>query len=679
MMQLRIRSEAISPDQSNYTLPCWPPSAHFPVVIDTSGKVVSRFSDPVWDLSPWVLKPMRLYFGDKPVPGRRAFSLTPPNADLLRKVAAWWLWGPQAVTSLTTLKTRFGIISALFSLCTQEGIPADKLYRFPKVADKLPTALSPSVGDSMLTLLHDLYEHRDELGFTLLDREALRRFSSALPRHTEHQTAYIPPRIWLYQVSRLREFLTDFSEHKERIEACFRYCLDAYAEYYGSSERAFLPAESRRRRSPFSGTSRGGDTSTERFSAIAERYGISDQLFKWIVDPTESIDVAGRSVVTLSSYLTLAGRVGIAYLLNFSMMRVEEAWNLRTDCFRREDDPRFGTFYSVAGRTTKTLDDDGARWITAPSTELAIEVLSFVAKLRMVSAATDPDVPKDERYFSNPHLVVRSYEPWANAKNSSAILNVRPQYPSYQDVIRSYPKLFDPQELKIKGGDLVAARAVTPRLEPSRYRVGKAWPLSWHQLRRTGAVNMFASGMVSDASIQYQLKHASRAMSLYYGHGYSSANFDSKARSEYIRTMYEVLSRDIDTLFTERFVSPYGRDRKAAILNAVGARDAKALLRAATSGSVSWRETLLGGCTRRGPCPYGGIDNVVRCAGGDGRGACADALFDIEKGPRIENLRQTLSIRLAETVPASPDHDSIAAQIRAIDNALNVLSTREPR
>ncbi|MDG2517810.1 hypothetical protein [Lysobacter soli] len=412
---------------------------------------------------------------------------------------------------------------------------------------------------------------------------------------------------------------------------------------------------------------------------MAHQHGISEQLFKWILDPSDSIDVAGRSVVALSSYLTLAGRVGIAYLLNFSMMRVEEPWNLRTNCFRREEDPRFGAFYTVAGRTSKTLDDDDARWITAPSTELAVDVLRFVAKLRMISAALDPDVPKDDHYFANPYLVVRPYEPWASTRNSSATLNVRPQYPNYQDVIRSYPRLFDSDKLKITREDLNAARAVTPRLDPSRYEVGKAWPLSWHQLRRTGAVNMFASGEVSDASVQYQLKHASRAMSLYYGHGYSSANFDARARSEYIKAMYEAMSRDIGALFTERFVSPYGHGRKAAILNTIDSRDAAALLGAAKSGGVAWRETLLGGCTRRGHCPYGGVDNIVRCAGGDGRGSCADAFFDTEKVPGIKNLRQAISVRLAGTKPDSPDYDSLSAQIRAIDNALDVISKHEPK
>ncbi|MEX3937270.1 hypothetical protein AB4Y32_37005 [Paraburkholderia phymatum] len=75
--------------------------------------------------------------------------------------------------------------------------------------------------------------------------------------------------------------------------------------------------------------------------------------------------------------------------------------------------------------------------------------------------------------------------------------------------------------LRITQQDRDLARLVTPTLDSGRFAVGKVWPLAWHQLRRTGTVNMQASGLVSDASLQFQLKHVSRAMSLYYGRGYA--------------------------------------------------------------------------------------------------------------------------------------------------------------
>jgi len=187
-------------------------------------------------------------------------------------------------------------------------------------------------------------------------------------------------------------------------------------------------------------------------------------------------------------------------------------------------------------------------------------------------------------------------------------------------------------------------------------------------------VKMQASGLVSQASLQYQAKHATREMSLYYGQGYSQVRINDSARIEYVRTMYEMMGKEIARLFSERFISPYGPKRKQEILQMVAPADHKKLLAAAREGKVSWRETLLGGCTKRGPCEYGGIDNVIRCGGGDGRGPCSDALFDRERQGSIRQFLKVIATRLADAPEGSPLRESLEAQQRAAENALDLLA-----
>lgn len=189
-------------------------------------------------------------------------------------------------------------------------------------------------------------------------------------------------------------------------------------------------------------------------------------------------------------------------------------------------------------------------------------------------------------------------------------------------------------------------------------------------------MNMLASGFVSEASLQFELKHAGRSMSLYYGQGYSSMKISGETRAHYLKTLYESLGRQISQLFTDRFVSPHGNDRKSTILNAVGTQDCKKLEVAARAGTISWRVTLLGGCTRRGPCPYGGVDNIARCAGGDGKAPCIDSLFDREREPQLRELQETISARLNDTTEESPYRTALVAQQRAVENALYVIATR---
>lgn len=205
----------------------------------------------------------------------------------------------------------------------------------------------------------------------------------------------------------------------------------------------------------------------------------------------------------------------------------------------------------------------------------------------MNAAEADPDVPTTPEYVRIPHLVVRTYEPWNRKHARSNPMNVRPQFLSGAHVARSWPKLFDQRELRITDEDLSLARQITPTLDSKTFLVGNAGPLAWHQLRRTGAVNVQASGLVSDSSVQYELKHATRAMSLHCGHGHSRVRLNDSARDEYIRAMYEVLGKQMARLFSDRFVSPHGVERKAEILKLVDPGDNERLKAAARAGKVS--------------------------------------------------------------------------------------------
>ena len=109
------------------------------------------------------------------------------------------------------------------------------------------------------------------------------------------------------------------------------------------------------------------------------------------------------------------------------------------------------------------------------------------------------------------------------------------------------------------------------------------------------------------------------------------------------------------------------------MLEIASSKDAMKLAESAKAGKVSWRETLLGGCTKQGPCAYGGVDNLARCGGGDGKAPCADILLDREKAPTIRRLERIIANRLVEAPIGSPLQESLVAQQRAVENALNVL------
>ncbi|MCF5044466.1 hypothetical protein GIW79_28925 [Pseudomonas sp. PA-7-1E] len=404
------------------------------------------------------------------------------------------------------------------------------------------------------------------------------------------------------------------------------------------------------------------------FADTAKRFGIFELLERWV----------GRSgdlqVRTLTSYLKLVNRAGLAYILNFSLMRVEEAWNLRAGCLDVEHDKSFGDIFLLRGQTTKTLSDSDALWVTSPSVEVAVRAMEVISLFRSLHASHLEASGLAGRYLTDSY-----HEPWLPSRKNDDH-SLRPSIPPYAALLGQYDKLFDLERLRITTEDLKLARLATPSL-PEEYQVGAVWPLAWHQLRRTGAVNMQASGLVSDASLQYQLKHITRAMSLYYGQNHSRVRLEEKAHTLYVRTMYETLGRELQQLTSERFVSPHGDKRKAEIVRLISPEDAKKMIGLAKKGTVACRQILLGVCSSRVPCPYGGIDNIAHCGGGDSKDAkpCPDVLYDSERLDAVDDLEHILKERLATAQDGSPLMESLVAQQRSLKSFRRVIGSANGR
>lgn len=674
---LSIDSPLVTINSPNSFPPTWPPPNDFPIVIDGNGQIVSRYGDSVWNLTPWARKVVTLNFGDgsnhKDAPG-----VSFGNADLFRKIVAWWLYGPRNIRTPNTLASRFTVMRGIFVFCTQQGILASELTRYPRVAEQLIKIIRPSVASRTITILHEIWEERELLGDYLLDPGSIKELSRKIDKHEASQTPYIPPRIWKYQLSRLRECLEDFNAHLDQIEQCFVFCLNAYAENAGSLEKAcsewLLPS-----RRPFQvgypqvNGAICGATYHGSFRKVTNRFKIEQLLERWTVD----LDRNGATA--FSTYFNLIGHVGTAYLVNFTLMRIEEAHSLRANCFQSEQDIATSEIiYYLRGTTTKTIEDDDAYWFTSPSVEMAIKAMHCVSKLRMIAANANSKTPINEDERINPFLVLRAYEPWRRQSEYLDLpISARLSTVNYAELATRNPKLFNKDELRITEEDLRIARMITPTLDPKIFDVGKVWPLGWHQLRRTGAVNMSASGVVGDQSLQYQLKHLTRAMSRYYGQGYYHLNIrpNGTARTEYIKAMYQVLAQEFSLLQSDRYVSPHGEKRKAQILNLVSETDHSSLIAAAKSGKIAYREIFLGACTNPHPCPYGGIDYVAQCGGGCGRPSCEHLLIDKQKEPTILKLKNILITRLESALEGSPLSESLQTQIRAVENTLNGLNS----
>lgn len=666
---LQIESSIVTSDAENFKPTSWPPPMDFPVITDAGGNVVSRYGDVRWDLSPWAGHTLTIHFGDGPGQGKK---ISPENASLLRQVVAWWLWGAAAVRSARSLVSKFESIKPLFVACTDNGVLAAELHKFPRVIKDVANYYSAR-GNRVIAYLNALSFAKDQLGFTILNEDGMKILSEALPDVEEIQTAYIPVRIWNYQITRLRECLDDFIAHQSAVEACYNFCLDAYAKNAGGSlSKAFggLGVDA-----PFNGArsiglQRSGKVFHGIFRETAKKYKIERLLEKWCNTENKI------SPVTLSSYLSLVCQAGLAYTLNFSLMRVDEGGKLRADCYEVETDPLFDDIHLLKGVTTKTIEDDDARWIVSPTVEIAIDAMKGVANMRMKAAIENPFIGLSKEDIENPVLQSLTHEPWSSRFPLSQPIKKFKKARPYGDIWNIWPKLFDAKELTITESDLEMANRLTDGLDPEKFSVGKVWPLAWHQLRRTGAVNMLASGLVSEASLQYQLKHASRAMSQYYGKNYYRLKepLNDEARGYYLREMYQAMVREFKSLQSDQYASPHGEKRKDQILHEISEKDHKQLIDAAKAGRISYRQTFLGGCVNSGPpCPLGGISNISSCMGFGASSPCPSALLNTDKLPLIKKLKSVVELQLQGAEADSPLHESLQAQLESAERAIHVI------
>lgn len=333
--------------------------------------------------------------------------------------------------------------------------------------------------------------------------------------------------------------------------------------------------------------------------------------------------------------------------------------------------------HMLHGETTKTDPDADARWPLSESVKLSIEAMTHISGLRMRCAKERDGIGLTSDDEANPYLIAFQYEPWGRGKSKS--YRVRPAVCSYAQVTDAYQLLFDAKELTLTEEDLRIARLLTPSLNQDEFKVGGQWKFAWHQLRRTGAVNMLSSGMVDEPSLQLLLKHQSRVMTLYYGRNHSRLNLSQETRTLFLKTMYQEFARELRNLQSPRFVSPLGPERKADIVVFIKETEAVALDKAARQGKIGARRIRAGFCVKNRSCPYGGHEAIAHCLGGDDGKGCPELLVDITKEPDIRAYEEVIDDQLSFVHPNSPRYNRLQAEKRAIRKYYDICKPKDSR
>ncbi|HCG1306832.1 TPA: hypothetical protein NJH38_006969 [Pseudomonas aeruginosa] len=653
-------STLVTTESPLYQPPSFPPPDDWVVSIDYTGRDLSRYGDDLWDFRAFGAG-AAFNFGKQ--------KISDVNVQLIKQVMLLVLYHPRLFPGkIRSCYMHFQCLVKISKVCDEQGILVSELSKFPRVNQDVAEALHCSNYQFYISFLHRLRLHSDALNFEIADQRFL-AFLSAYQKNWEKiQTPYIPPRIWSYQVNRLNECLDDFLKHQAAIKEAFNWISDAYEH-----NSAALPQDDRYQ-TPF------GQRHVNKekriifdggFDKFLTEYGLLDLFEKWMGTEKQ------RSVAQFARYFRMVRDASLLYILNFSLQRLSEAMSLRSDCFLTEQDERLGEIALIVGETTKTDPDDDARWVVPKTVEKAVDVAASIAKLQMRHYTEG--VSTSDAVNASTLLALPGMEPWtpkkARARNVHGELAAKVRFGPFID---SYPRVFDPQEITVTETDWKIAVSMTPNLgKKSGFGVGLPWQFSVHQLRRTTNVNMFASNMVSDNSLQWIMKHLSRNMTLYYGRNYTNLRLNSDAETAVVLESYKAIYRQLESVVTDsvEYVRPHQKEIiPLEVINLVETREEYQLTKLIKQGAVGCRRTLLGYCMKAGSCEYGGIESVAKCAGADGGGICADAIFERKNEAKLRRLKAEHEKELEFLGLASPRYSAIKQEIYAIGVYLDAIN-----
>lgn len=643
----------VTTESSAYRPPSFPPPDDWVMSVDEKGRDLSRFRDDFWDYRAFERSATFNFGKDK---------ISDANVQIVKQVMFLVLYHPALYPGkIRSCAYNFQCINKIAKVCDDAGILMTDLPRFPRIYQNVADVLQGASYKTYLNFLHKLRIHGEVLNFEIVDERTLAYLASQQKNWEKIQTPYIPPRIWSYQISRLNECLDDFLEHQTVIEEAFSWISNAY-EHNLAAVPKFDQYQS-----PFSQhrfyTKRrilynGG------FDDFLTEYRLLELFDKWMGVEKQ------RSVAQFARYFNMVRDAALLYILNFSLQRVSEAMSLRSDCFIIEHDERLGKIALIVGETTKTDPDDDARWVVPKTVKKAVDVATKIARLRMRYCVEDAkaSVP----------LALTATEPWTPNKRNfrnvkgEAVVQLR-----FGPFISLYPYVFDPQKITVTESDWKVAVSMTPNIhKKTGFGIGHPWPFAIHQLRRTTNVNMFASNMVSDNSLQWVMKHLSRNMTIYYGRNHTNLRLNSDAETAVLVESYKVIYRQLVDVVIDNIehVRPHQREViPSQVIDLVEAREEQQLTKLIKQGAVGCRRTLLGYCLKAGSCEYGGIESVTKCAGGDGGGVCTDAIFARKNEAKLKHLKSVHENQMASLDPISPRYSALKQEVYAIEVYLNVI------
>lgn len=649
-LQFKADFKFVTKDSPCFKSINYPPKDDFVMSINQSGKVVSRYGDDTWDLSPFNLY-QKLQFKE----------FDDANKALFKQLMYYLIYSHLFPGKYNSLIGWYKSYQNIFRQCTKYKIIATEVSRFPRVIEEMAMSYaerSPSNYIKSVWHYDVILKNSEQIGFTLLNEKGISIYKNFEPKYDLGQTPYIPNRIWTKFIQYHDLVLDDFESHQEKLKNLYQYLVNTMLANESVGVRS-------RHCSPFSkGRKQGKKYYYGTFDDYLSSNGLIALFEKYIERPQSKSKIfIPFSIDNFGSYLNNIAVSCYLYILFYSIMRKNEALSIRTDCLKIESDMQTDNFYMLVGETTKTDPDSDARWIVPKRVERAVNIAKELISWKLQYLPTTDEVP----------YLFQNLSVWQMTNRKSSLRDLK----SFDNIIDKAPHFFKPKQFEITKVDHDEALALTPSLIKSDwFKVGGFWNFSYHQFRRTLAVH-FALNKVSESSTQLQMKHGTREQQFHYQNNAGRLRLNYLAEELVINEYYAEMGRNIASVVYGEKALPHKQSPiKKEMICFVEAGEMEKLLKAQKNGAVGYRKNILGGCMKQGSCEYGGFDTIAHCAGGVSGHMCTDLIIDGSREKEFEEDKVFYETQKDKTPKGSPRYMTLEAEIRGYEKVLDVIKKK---
>jgi hypothetical protein len=351
------------------------------------------------------------------------------------------------------------------------------------------------------------------------------------------------------------------------------------------------------------------------------------------------IDKFDLSILANSRDFSTSRRAFCLYLSNvmlickglihfYSGMRDDEVLSLNYHCLQL-DKVNNRKRARLLGNTTKYIGNKKqAQWVTTIDIERVITILQTIVEpiANLTDVTVESNIQKGETpcplFLTANYLIsqaCRKRNPFGKTKNWSG-----------NSSSLSMNSLFSSDLMRISEEDIEYLERFEPERNwrQSKYAVGNIWHIKSHQFRRSLAVYSAQSGLVSIGSLQSQLKHLCQEVTFYYGNGAERAGniFDIESKNhmahqflqekpiaDYTAWVWQILFSDekldgINGRVIERTIKANTPEKQTVIH-----QDRKKTIKQFKDGQRAYTETPLGGCETTTPCDKKLTHSITAC------------------------------------------------------------------